>query len=84
MRIFLGILEFLVLSQMDLPDSLRRFLEDFRNAGIGLPRMPVLGYLGYLPFALELFGLYHLVTGFFPGMGKRDYLQIIPVHEDSP
>ncbi|MEC7347693.1 MAG: hypothetical protein VYB60_02400, partial [SAR324 cluster bacterium] len=46
--------------------------------------MPVLGYLGYLPFALELFGLYHLVTGIFSGMGKRDYLQIIPVHEDSP
>ena len=46
--------------------------------------MPVLGYLGYLPFALELFGLYHLVTGIFPGMGKRDYLQIIPVHKDSP
>ena len=46
--------------------------------------MPVLGYLGYLPFALELFGLYHLVTGFFPGMGKSDYLQFIPVHKDSP
>ena len=42
LRIFLGILEFLVLSQMDLPDSLRRFLEDFRNAGIGLPRLPTL------------------------------------------
>ena len=76
MRIFLGILEFLVLSKMDLPDSLVDFWRIFE--------MPVLGYLGYLPFALELFGLYHLVTGFFPGMDKRDYLQIIPVHEDSP
>ena len=42
LRVFLGILEFLVLSQMDLPDSLRRFLEDFRNAGIGLFRLPTL------------------------------------------
>jgi hypothetical protein len=25
--------------------------------------MPALGYLGYLPFALELFALYHLITG---------------------
>src|SRR3989304_4099736 len=25
--------------------------------------MPILGYLGYLPFALELFALYHFVIG---------------------
>jgi hypothetical protein len=25
--------------------------------------MPVLGYLGYIPFSLELFTLYHLITG---------------------
>ena len=25
--------------------------------------MPVLGYLGYIPFALELFTLYYVVTG---------------------
>jgi hypothetical protein len=27
--------------------------------------MPALGYLGYLPFALELYALYHLITGFW-------------------
>lgn len=31
--------------------------------------MPLLGYLGYLPFSLELFALYHLITGF---MGNKD------------
>ena len=36
--------------------------------------MPAWGYLGYLPFALELFALYHLITGFW---NKRDnYFQI--------
>jgi hypothetical protein len=34
--------------------------------------MPALGYLGYLPFALELFALYHLITGF---RKKDKYLQ---------
>ncbi len=29
--------------------------------------MPLLGYGGYLPFALELFALYHLVVGLFNG-----------------
>jgi len=27
--------------------------------------MPLIGYLGYLPFSLELFALYHFVTGIF-------------------
>ncbi len=33
--------------------------------GDGLPifEMPLLGYLGYLPFGMELFAMYHLVTG---------------------
>ncbi len=36
--------------------------------------MPLLGYGGYLPFALELFALYHLVVGL---LGRRaDYLQL--------
>ncbi len=35
--------------------------------------MPVLGYGGYLPFALELFALYHFVRGLF-GHGHDDYL----------
>lgn len=44
--------------------------------------MPLIGYGGYLPFAMELFALYHLVIGVF-GLGKlRDYVQISP-SEDS-
>jgi hypothetical protein len=35
--------------------------------------MPLLGYGGYLPFALELFALYHLLTGFF-GERRSNYL----------
>jgi len=38
--------------------------------------MPVLGYLGYLPFSMELFALYHLIMGFFrPGVAQ-DYVQV--------
>jgi len=39
--------------------------------------MPVLGYSGYIPFSMELFALYHLVTGLFKLKENRDYLQII-------
>lgn len=35
--------------------------------------MPLLGYLGYLPFSLELFALHSLVTGFFTP-GRNRYL----------
>ena len=37
--------------------------------------MPLLGYGGYVPFALELFAIYHLVMG---ALGRRSdaYLQI--------
>ncbi len=35
--------------------------------------MPLLGYLGYLPFALELFALYHFLMGWL-GQGKTDYI----------
>jgi hypothetical protein len=35
--------------------------------------MPLLGYGGYLPFALELFALYHLLAGFFGGR-RSNYL----------
>jgi len=41
---------------------------------VGNPKlfeMPVLGYGGYLPFALELFAMYHLVTGFFKGKKEK-------------
>jgi len=37
--------------------------------------MPLLGYGGYLPFALELYALYHLVMGWF-GDKKSDYVRI--------
>jgi hypothetical protein len=35
--------------------------------------MPLLGYGGYLPFALELFALYHLILGLL-GRQKTDYV----------
>ena len=37
--------------------------------------MPLLGYGGYLPFAMELFALYHLVVG-ISGFELDDYVQI--------
>jgi hypothetical protein len=39
--------------------------------------MPLLGYGGYLPFALELYALYHLLIGWF---GERDseYIKVTP------
>jgi hypothetical protein len=39
--------------------------------------MPLLGYGGYLPFALELYALYHLITG-FSGHKTVDYLKVTP------
>ena len=39
--------------------------------------MPLLGYGGYIPFSLELFALYHLVTGPF-AQKARDYIQVSP------
>ena len=39
--------------------------------------MPILGYTGYLPFAMELFAMYHLAAGLF-GEKKTDYVQIAP------
>jgi len=38
--------------------------------------MPMLGYLGYLPFALELFALYHLVTGLISRRKTLNYIGI--------
>ena len=40
--------------------------------------MPLLGYLGYLPFALELFALYHLVTGILGWKKWQTYFQVLP------
>ncbi|NPA06211.1 MAG: hypothetical protein GXO54_02270 [Chloroflexi bacterium] len=44
--------------------------------------MPLLGYLGYPPFALELFALYHFVAG-LAGHGRTRYLiaGLLPVDE---
>jgi len=38
--------------------------------------MPLLGYGGYLPFALELYALYHLVIGWF-GDKTGDYVKVM-------
>jgi hypothetical protein len=38
--------------------------------------MPVLGYGGYLPFALELHALYHLTSGAV-GRMRHDYVQLV-------
>jgi hypothetical protein len=37
--------------------------------------MPALGYGGYLPFALELYAIYHLVLGIF-GYKTSDYVRV--------
>jgi hypothetical protein len=39
--------------------------------------MPMLGYGGYLPFALELFALYNLLAGFWLGK-KTEYVVKLP------
>jgi hypothetical protein len=39
--------------------------------------MPLLGYGGYLPFALEIFALYHFLAGLF-GEKKTDYVMEFP------
>ncbi len=38
--------------------------------------MPLLGYIGYIPFSMELFALYHLVTGLLRLDEKRDFIRI--------
>ena len=37
--------------------------------------MPLLGYGGYLPFALELYAIYHLIVGYFDDK-STEYIQI--------
>ena len=39
--------------------------------------MPLLGYGGYLPFALELYAVYHLVMGWL-GEKDTDYVKLAP------
>lgn len=38
--------------------------------------MPLAGYLGYLPFSLELAALYHLLAGLFRVKGLSNYIRI--------
>jgi hypothetical protein len=38
--------------------------------------MPILGYLGYIPFSLELFALYHLVTALLKQEERQNFIQI--------
>jgi hypothetical protein len=38
--------------------------------------MPVLGYIGYVPFSLELFALYHLIMGLFKN-DNQNYIKIL-------
>lgn len=45
--------------------------------GLRIFEMPLLGYGGYLPFALELYALYHLISGWF-GNGTTDYIRVLP------
>jgi hypothetical protein len=44
--------------------------------------MPLLGYGGYLPFALELYALYHLVVGAL-GQKTTNYVRISPENNQS-
>ena len=38
--------------------------------------MPLLGYGGYLPFALELYAIYHFISGLF-GDKQTDYVKVL-------
>ena len=38
--------------------------------------MPVLGYGGYLPFGLEVYAVYHFLSGFV-GKVRKDYIRIV-------
>lgn len=39
--------------------------------------MPLLGYGGYLPFALELYATYHLIIGLIGDKHDNDYVQLL-------
>jgi hypothetical protein len=38
--------------------------------------MPLPGYIGYLPFSLEIFALYNFITGWFRKESLRNFIQI--------
>jgi hypothetical protein len=48
------------------------------GGGLHIFEMPLLGYGGYLPFALELFAMYHLIAG---GFGSKRTAYVIPLVE---
>jgi hypothetical protein len=41
--------------------------------------MPLLGYIGYIPFSWELFALYHLIVGF--ARDRRGFVQLCPAQK---
>lgn len=45
--------------------------------GVHIFEMPLAGYLGYIPFSLELFALYHIVTGLFRRDQARNDLHLL-------
>lgn len=44
--------------------------------------MPILGYIGYPPFALELFAICHLIFGIFSNNENESYIQINEVKNE--
>jgi hypothetical protein len=44
--------------------------------------MPLLGYGGYLPFALELYAFYHIIMGLL-GKGRTDYVHVVAEETSS-
>jgi hypothetical protein len=46
--------------------------------------MPLLGYGGYLPFALELFAIYHLIVGLLRRTEARHYVQVLATQGGAP
>jgi len=38
--------------------------------------MPLIGYLGYLPFSLELYVIYHLISGLWNKNSRKEFIQI--------
>ena len=51
--------------------------------GMHIFEMPLAGYGGYLPFALELFALYHAVAG-LAGRGRTAFVARVLVPPDEP
>ncbi len=46
--------------------------------------MPLLGYLGYIPFSVEVFALYHFIAGALRSASAHGYVQIAPDEGRSP